>query len=178
MTGINDAHPRLVALGVIRKTIGLNGACALQAFGPSLQRMTLPVAVYVGSGESDGRQMVLERVDFRPKGPVCFFSGIHDSESAAVLRGSTLYIDQSLLPRLESDTYYQFELVGMKVQTDTGKEIGSVESVENFPTLDSVIVQRTAGESIVLPLTAEAVVEVDRMSGYITVRQAFIEELL
>jgi 16S rRNA processing protein RimM len=178
VAGKSDMHPHLIVLGVLRKTIGLDGACAFQAFGPTLHHIDLPAPVFVGGSESTCRQMTLERVDFRPKGPVCFFAGIHDVESAAALRGCNLYIDQSLLPKLEKDSYYQFELIGMKVQTDSGKEIGSVESVENFPTLDSAFVRRGNGETMVLPLTSEAVVEVDRLSGYITVRQVFIEELL
>lgn len=178
MTRSDGANPDLIALGVLRKAIGLDGACAFQAFGSTLRRLGVPAPVFVGSDESACHAMTLERVEFRPKGPVCFLSGVCDAETAELLRGRNMYLERSLLPPLEENAYYQFELVGMKVQTDKGQEIGTVERVENFPTVDSILVRRCDGESVVLPLTGEALVTLDRTTGYITVRQAFIEELL
>ena len=168
----------LIALGKIRKPVGRDGACAFQPFGQTLERISLPVTVYAGEDEHACRPLALERVEFRPKGPVCFFGDISGIDSAETLRNSNLFIERERLPRLEDGAYYQFELEGMKVQTDRGREVGTVESIENYPSVDSISVRRTGGEVIMVPLTGEAVLEVDRMSGYITVREEFIEELL
>ncbi|MBN1759128.1 MAG: 16S rRNA processing protein RimM [Chitinispirillaceae bacterium] len=178
MTGEGHQSPHLVALGVIRKPIGLDGACAFQPFGQTLGRLTLPVQLFAGEGETTCRPLLLEQVELRPKGPVCFFREINDADNAETLRNFNLYIDQHLLPHLEDGAYYQFELEGMKVQTDRGREIGIVESIENYPTVDSIQIRRSNGETVMVPLTGEAVTEVDRMSGSITVREEFIEELL
>jgi 16S rRNA processing protein RimM len=168
----------LIALGVIRKPIGLDGACAFQSFGQTLERLALPIELSAGEHEHACRPLTLERVEFRPKGPVCFFREIADVDRAESLRNCTLYIKRDLLPKLEEGAWYQFELEGMKVRTDRGREIGTIQSIENYPTVDSITVRRSGGETIMVPLTGDALVEVDRMSGYVTVREEFLEELL
>jgi 16S rRNA processing protein RimM len=170
--------PHLIALGVLRKPIGLDGACALQPYGQSLGRLSLPVPVAAGEHENTCQPLTLSKVEFRPKGPVVYFENIADVNSAETLRNCTLYIDQQLLPELGEGSYYQFELEGMKVQTDQGRDMGTVVSLENFPTVDSLLVRRSDGSTIMIPLTDEALAEVDKKSGFITVKEEFLEELL
>ena len=178
MTGNERTRPNLIVLGIIRKAVGREGACAFQAFGPTLRTLALPVTVYIGGNEDSCRRSTLDRVEFRLKGPVCFFREVTDAETADAMRGLNLYLEYTDLPQLEDGSYYQFELAGMKVQTDSGREIGSVERIDNFPTVDSVLVRRNHGESLMIPLTAEALVAIDRTTGFITVRESFLEELL
>ena len=168
----------LIAVGIINKTVGLEGACTVTPYGLSLERFSVPAELFVGSSEADCRRIVLEKVEFRVKGPVCFFNGVTSVESAAKLCGLTLFIHQALLPQLEEGSYYHFDLMGLKVKTDQGREIGTVVAVYNFPTVDSVEVIPSAGERVLIPLSEEAVVGIDRKRGYLTVRHLFIEELL
>ena len=170
--------PRRVAVGVIRKMIGLEGACAVSPFGSTLERLSLPATILVGSSESDCRQIILEKIELRVKGPVCFFSGITSVESAAQISGLFLFIDSDSLPDPGEGSLYQFELIGMKVETDRGDEIGMVVAVHNFPTIDSVEVGRSTGETVMLPLSVEALVAIDRQNKRLTVRHSFVEELL
>jgi 16S rRNA processing protein RimM len=170
--------PRRVAIGVVRKAVGCEGACAVAPFGSTLERISLPATVLIGSSESDCREIILEKVEFHAKGPVCFFSGIICRESAAEICGLFLFIDSALLPDPGEGSFYQFELVGMHVVTDRGSEIGMVVAVHNFPTIDSVEVGRSTGETVMLPLSGEALVEIDRRNNRLTVRHSFIEELL
>ncbi|MBN1577068.1 MAG: 16S rRNA processing protein RimM [Chitinispirillaceae bacterium] len=169
---------RLVALGIISKTIGLKGACAVTPYGSTLERFSLPGELFVGGSESGCTRMVLEKVEFREKGPVCFFSGVTAVESAAKLCGLTLFIDQALLPQLEKGYCYHFDLMGLKVVTDRGRELGTVVAVHNFPTIDSVEVSPPAGEKVMIPLSEEALVNIDRRGGYLTFHHSFVEELL
>lgn len=173
----SDAVPRRIAIGVIRKAIGLKGECAVQALGTSLQKIKAPLDVFIGREENVCIPEVLEHVEFRPKGPVCSFSGVHDMEGAEALRDHLIYINLGNLPELGSDNYYHFELVGMKVQTDLGVELGSVVTVHNFPTVDSIEVDTGHPETLMIPLIADALIEIDRMSGFITVKKSYIEDL-
>ncbi len=169
---------RMIALGVIRKAIGVDGLCAVGVYGNTLRQLGLPATVYVGVSETDCIRMVLEKIEFRPKGPVCLFAGIHGPEGIESLRGLFIYTDEASLPRLEEGNFYHFELTGLKVQTDQGHQIGTLVQVHNFPTVDSVEVKRPSGETIMIPLTSEVLVDIDRTSGYFTVSHSFIEELL
>lgn len=169
---------KLIAIGRIHKPVGLKGLCAIEHFGSSLLQLKLPYEITVGSSEIATEVRVLSSLTKRLKGYVGFFKDIHDVEMAGTLRGMLLFLEQEQLPSLASDRFYHFELEGMRVRTDNNEEIGEVVSVENFPTVDTIHVKRSSGDFILIPLTADAVVEVDKLTGYMTLRKTFVDELL
>ncbi|MBN1308955.1 MAG: 16S rRNA processing protein RimM [Chitinispirillaceae bacterium] len=170
--------PRLIAVGIIGKPIGVEGACAVTPYGATLERFGVPRELYVGSSETACRRIVLEKTAFRGKRAVCHFSGITTIESAAKICGLMLFVTRDTLPQLEEGGFYHFDLMGLKVGTDQGRELGTVVAVHNFPTIDSVEVTPSEGETVVIPLSERAVAGIDRQRGYLTVRHSFIEDLL
>jgi len=153
--------------------------CAVEAYGSTLARLTAAVPVFIGASEHTVTEVTLEAVEIRPKGPACRFSGIETPEQADAMRDWTMYIAEELLPDLSDGMYYHHDLIGLKVQDDRGTEIGSVIDVHNFPSIDSVEVDRGAShESIMIPLTSDAVVSIDQTTGYLTVRRSVIDELI
>lgn len=168
----------MIALGTVAKAIGLAGACGVRVYGDTLRGLRLPADVYVGSSETDCSLMSMVKIAFNPKGPVCSFAGIDTPESAEALRGKLLFIRNESLPRLAEGSFYHFELAGLMVKTDQGNRLGTVESVHNFPTVDSIEVRRPNGETIMIPLCSDALANIDRAAGVVTLRQAFIDELL
>lgn len=57
--------------------------------------------------------------------------GIDDRNTAETLRGTELYISRDALPDLNSDEYYQADLIGFDVIRD-GKNIGIVSCFQNY----------------------------------------------
>lgn len=171
-------NPGMIAVGLIRKAIGLKGLCAVEPFGFTLETITVPLSVCVGLSENSCSAMVIERVEKSAKGPACFFAGITEPGQAEKLRGSFIYVERTELPRLREGEYYHFELVGLKVRTDQGMYLGDLVEVHNFPSVDSIEVKRPSGETTMIPLVADALADIDRGSGYLTVRQTFVEDLL
>lgn len=167
----------MVALGVIRKAIGLNGLCAVEVFGGTLGQLSVPAEVFIGGSENQSRRIVLEYIEFRPKGPVCLFGGVTDRDAAELLRNYCIYLKDDELPSLSGDTFYHFELNGCEVRTDSGNILGKVISVHNFPTVDSIEVSMNT-ETLMIPLTGEALVTIDKANGKIVIRHSFIEDLL
>lgn len=169
---------KLIAIGQIHKPVGLKGLCAIEHFGSSLLQLKLPYGLSVGSSETATEVRVLSSLTARPKGYVGLFKDINDVEMAGTLRGKVLFLEQEQLPPLANDRFYHFELEGMRVRTDSNEAIGEIVSVENFPTVDTIHIKRSSGDVILVPLTADAVVEVDKLSGYMTLRKTFVDELL
>jgi 16S rRNA processing protein RimM len=167
----------LIAIGIIRKPIGLDGICAVEALGASLQHLKIPVRVFVGATETGASEQIIDAVEFRSKGPVCKFAGIDTMEQAGALRDLYIYIVTGELPPLQNDTYYHFELVGLRVHTDQGRELGPILAVHNFPTVDSIEVDVGGGETMMIPLMGDAIVDLDKKSGNLTIRHTFIEDL-
>lgn len=57
------------------------------------------------------------------------FKGITTRNEAEELRGSSIVIDEALLVKLPDDSWYVFDLVGLKVVTDDGREQGEITEI-------------------------------------------------
>jgi 16S rRNA processing protein RimM len=115
-----------------------------------------------------GREATLERVAFADRYVRIKFTGISDREAAAELTGRYVLVDAESLPPLPEDQYYRFQVLGMRVVSTEGDELGSVEDV--FSTRENdVYVVRGADREILLPAIDDVVVDIDIESRTMTV---------
>ncbi len=168
----------LVAVGVITRTVGLEGLVGIEPSGFALGTLELPYRLYIGVNEIECKEIVLEDLEERPNTYVGLFEGVDSIESAEALKGKHIYIIRADLPELEENEYYHFELVGMKAVTDNGIELGAVTHVHNFPSADTIEISRKRGDPLLVPLTKESVVSIEKDSRQITLNYIFVEELL
>jgi 16S rRNA processing protein RimM len=172
-------HTELIAIGIIRRPVGLDGFCALEAFGETFGTLKTPCAVFMGKDATAAESVTISTIVLRPGGYQCRFEGKDDRTAIEGLRGRVVYIESESLPGLKGNEYYHFDLLGMAVCEDVGGTcIGRVIEVHNFPSMDTLEVMPEKGESIMIPLSGPAIAGIDKQSKRITVRQSFIEELL
>ena len=86
-------------------------------------------------------------------------------------RGALLELPASELPEPEPDSYYAFQLVGLAVEEEGGRELGRVEEVE--PGVANDVLRLDTG--VALPLVDECVREVDLAGGRILVAPGFAD---
>lgn len=89
---------------------------------------------------------------------------INDRDQAEALIGSSLFIDKARLPKLEEDTYYWFELVGLRVYDTHGFLLGVLDAVIPTAANDVYVVMGEADggtREILLPAIGEVVVKID-----------------
>lgn len=86
-----------------------------------------------------------------------------------VPRGAELQVDRAELPQPEDGSYYVFQLVGLAVEEEGGRELGHVSEVTPGPAND--VLELDTG--LALPLVDACVQEVDLDSGRILVRRGF-----
>jgi 16S rRNA processing protein RimM len=97
------------------------------------------------------------------------FVGLSDRTAAEAVRGVRLVADVDPAERpLESAEFYDRQLVGLRVQTSEGDEVGVVVSVLHPPAQDLLEIQ-TANQVRLVPFVAALVPEVDLESGVLTV---------
>jgi len=84
-------------------------------------------------------------------------------------RGAELSIPRSELPPTGEHEYYAFELVGLAVEEEGGRELGRVTAVQ--PGVANDVLELDSG--IVLPLVDACVLEVDLERGRIVVARGF-----
>jgi 16S rRNA processing protein RimM len=89
-----------------------------------------------------------------------------------VERGSELAVARATLPRLDdADEFYVFELVGLGVEEETGRQLGRVREVLEYPGND--VLELDSGAS--LPLVEACVRKVDLAGGRIVVAAGFAD---
>jgi 16S rRNA processing protein RimM len=86
-----------------------------------------------------------------------------------VPRGAPLEVARTALPETEADEYYVFELVGLEVVEDGGRELGRVASVE--PGIANDVLALDGG--LLLPLVGECVRDIDLEARRILVAPGF-----
>ncbi|HEY6151269.1 MAG TPA: ribosome maturation factor RimM [Gaiellaceae bacterium] len=147
----------LVRIGRVGKPHGLDGSFFVERASEDEERFakgaTLHVdgepATVVGSKRSGGRPVIkLDR---------------------EVARGAELSIPRAHLPPTEEHEYYAFELVGLAVEEEGGRELGQVSEVQ--PGIANDVLQLDSG--IALPLVDACVLQVDLEKRVILVARGF-----
>jgi 16S rRNA processing protein RimM len=88
-----------------------------------------------------------------------------------VERGATLAVARDALPPPEEDAYYVFQLVGLRVEEEEGRELGRVVDVREYPAND--VLELDSG--LALPLVEACVRQVDLDGGRIIVSRGFAD---
>jgi 16S rRNA processing protein RimM len=85
-------------------------------------------------------------------------------------RGADLAVRRSELPEPEPDSYYAFQLVGLVVVDEEGRELGSVVEVHPGVANDNL----ELADGTLVPLIGDAVRTVDLDAGRIVVERGFL----
>jgi 16S rRNA processing protein RimM len=89
-----------------------------------------------------------------------------------VERGAALEVDRAELPEPGEDTYYVFELVGLEVVEEGGRELGRVRDVLEYPAND--VLELETG--VVLPVVEGCVLNVDLTGRRIVVAAGYADD--
>ncbi len=96
---------------------------------------------------------------------IVHFAEVQDRTVAETLRGTELRVQ---VPRDERpddpEEFYDHQLVGLRVETDTGEVVGEVSEVLHLPAHDLLAVRRAEGE-VLVPFVHELVPVVDVDAG-------------
>jgi len=98
------------------------------------------------------------------------FKGIDSKEIASTLRGKKLYVEESALPKLEEGEYYFFELVGSKVELESGEYVGKLSWIERLPGQDLFHITKDDGTEVLLPAVSEFILKIFRDQKKIIVK--------
>ena len=162
--GSGPGHVRLgrvserVVVGRVGRPHGLNGAFVVERPSDDPQRFAVGARL-LASGEP------AEVVESKRVGG----GRIAIRLDRRVERGTELEVDRAELPAPEDDTYYIFQLVGLTVVEEGGRELGRVEDVLEYPAND--VLELDSG--LVLPMVEDCVLNVDLTEGRIVVATGY-----
>jgi 16S rRNA processing protein RimM len=97
---------------------------------------------------------------FHRERPVIGIAGVDSMNGAEALAGQELRVPVERLAALPADTFYRHDLIGCRVETRDGREVGLVRDVEGTLTGSRLVVDGASGE-VLIPLVATICTVVD-----------------
>ncbi len=118
--------------------------------------------------EREADPVKIEHCRWQKGRPVLKLMSIDDRDRAEELRGRYLRVPGSALAALEEGEYYLFQLMGLAVVTEEGRDLGPIKDILQTGANDVYIVDTPTGE-LLLPAIPDVIKDVDLNSGRITV---------
>jgi len=185
------AEPEYAIVGLIRKAQGIRGEVVVEPL-TNKPDVVFASGSRVFAGTATGDLAVVRDVrgeEERPtltvagskpfkKGLIVQFEELKDRDSADLWRGRYLLAPFSELPPLQEDEVYLHDLVGMKVVTAQGEQIGTVTTFYELPQGIMLDIETPHG-SVVIPYRPEIIVRADIASRTIVVddKLGFLDDL-
>ncbi len=112
-------------------------------------------------------------------------AAIDDRDAAKALNGVRLYAQRTQLVAIEEDdAYYHADLIGLKVHTLEGVEVGTIAAVADYGATDLLDIKTPDGQRQLVPFTrafvpdvdlARRIVVVDLPQGLLEMQSAFVK---
>ncbi len=170
----------LFLVGQVGKPHGVMGEMKVIPETDNPQHFDELPAVYVGAGPEQVSAYAVTQVRHQQTKlgltVLLVLESVSNREEAAALRGLYVYASLQDLPALGEDEYYLHDLVGLRVSTEEGDAIGTVQDILELPGNDVLVVARPHKKAALIPAVPAFIVDINFDAGCLTIRP--IEGLL
>jgi 16S rRNA processing protein RimM len=160
-------------IGYISKTHGLKGEVTA-VFALEMEWSTLTTLFVDSKGSLV--PYVVERISGTVNKPFLKLEGVESYEQALTLKGSSIYTDKSVRPKLKRGEFYDDEVIGFKVEDKKSGLLGQVKEIQSQGSnrLLSVIL---GSKEILIPINAPFITSLNKTKKIIQVElpEGFLE---
>ncbi len=162
----------LITIGKVIKPFGVKGEMKIEPMTDFPDRFKKLQRVYLVSPSGKEKLCEVSSVRNDAGGSLyLLFAGYDSPEKAKELNGWFIKLPREEAVPLPEGAYYQFELIGMEVFSETGEKLGKI--VDIFETgSNDVYVMKQGGKEIYLPATKEIIKQVDRSQNRMVIHLA------
>jgi 16S rRNA processing protein RimM len=171
---VSGAGQQLVPIGVVIGAHGVQGELRVKLHNPASQALDRVRSVMLRAPDGAEHEVRIEARRRHKELLLLTIETCRDRDAALALRGSELCVPRAALPKLAPGEHYLIDLVGLRAQRPNGDEVGVVESVIPYPTVDALCVRNAHG-IVEVPMLAPYFVEARVAEGFIVID--FIEDL-
>ena len=158
----------LLQVGVITTTHGVRGEVKVFPTTDDPARFKKLKNVILDTGK--------EKIDLEVAGVKFFknmvilkFKGIDDINDVEKYRKKSLYVTRENAVKLKKNEYFIADLIGLKVESDEGEDLGTLSDVLQTGANDVYVLSKEGEDDILLPAIKECLKEVDIENGTILV---------
>lgn len=158
----------LLVIGKITGTHGIKGMVKVHLY--SGDDRTLRAATEIILRQGDGKQQILTVISLQGHGrkTLLTLKGYASITEALSLVGGELVARRDQFPEPDEDEYYWADLVGLRVVTDAGIELGTLKEIIETGSNDVYVVQEK-GKEFLIPALSDVVRDVDLEAGTMTI---------
>ena len=165
----------LLQVGIITSTHGVRGEVKVYPTTDDPRRFRRLKEVVLDTGK-EKMNLEIEGVKFFKQFVILKFKGLDNINDTEKYRQKSLYVTRKNAVRLQRDEYFIADLIGLKVQDEDGKELGTVKDVIETGANDVYEVEMADGKSLLLPAIKQCILNVDVENG--TMQVHVLEGLL
>jgi 16S rRNA processing protein RimM len=156
-----------VAVGRVGRPHGIRGEVGVLVLSEVPGRFDPGEAVWL----EDGRQLTVEGSKPHRSGLLVKFREVADRTQAEALRSALLVVPESMSPELPEGSWWDHRIQGCAVQTDTGRQLGTVQEVIHTAANDVWSAVDEDGTETLIPVLKDVLVSVDIEGKRIVVRE-------
>jgi len=165
--GESPSESRFLVFARVLKPWGLRGDVRLQVLADHPEEFFRLETLYIGEAFTPCR---VERFRWHRQDLLLKLRGYDDAARAETLRGQCLYVSRQDIPPLPPNTFYHYQLIGLKVITLDGDELGTLDAILETGANDVYVVHGASCGEILLPARVEVIRQVDLERGLMRVQ--------
>ena len=135
----------LIVVATVSKPHGVNGAMKVRVESHNPGRFK-PGAKLLAVVAGTARSFTVAKFVPQNDWGILTLAEVSSVEQAEQLRGADLGVRERELGPLPAGCYYTFQIIGLKVVSRTGQELGTVAVVEELPAGDAYVVRGRGAE--------------------------------
>lgn len=144
--------PERLVIGRVRRPWGLRGGLRIEVLTERPERFRIGAEVFIQS-----KPYRIRRVRREKGSLIIWLSGVDTLETAQAMRGQLLEVPFTPPP---PERFYQFQMLGLEVWTDTGEFLGHIQDILETGSNDVYVVRGPLGE-VLLPAIDTVVQQID-----------------
>lgn len=150
-------------MGTVVSSWGVNGQLKVKVETDFPERFNPSSEVYINR-----QPVVIKSLDWQKGNAIIKLNAIDNAEDADELRGESIEIHRSQLNALPDGQYYHFQLIGLKVQSTGGEQVGEIKDILPMPGGDIYVAEGDRGE-ILIPAADDIVKSIDLENGLLII---------
>ncbi len=165
----------LIILGKVVGTHGIRGELRIACYSGEYDTLIGLRELLLRGAQGELLEIPISSVRLHSGKALVKLSQYDDINAVNHLVGRDVVVSRSQLPELEDDEYYWYDLIGLRVLTESGEELGTLAEI--FATgSNDVYVVRSGKREYMIPALEDVVSEINLAAG--TMKVSPMEGLL
>jgi len=155
-------------VGILCSTHGIHGEVKVLPTTDDKNRFTSLKQVILDTGKEQ-LALEVEQVKYFKQYAILKFKGIDTIDQIERYRGKDLLVTRENAIELEEGEYFITDLIGLKVISEEGEELGVLKDVLQTGANDVYVVERENAKDLLLPAIKQCILKTDLENKTITV---------